>query len=61
LQDRRQEERAELKLDLILEAAESYLGLFRSNTIERVQREHLAKMQPEVAHNVAAGDPGRIL
>ena len=41
LQDQRQEERAELRLDVILEAAESYLGLLRSKTIERVQRENL--------------------
>jgi outer membrane protein TolC len=41
LQDRRQEERAELRLDVILEAAESYLGLLRNKTVERIQRDNL--------------------
>jgi outer membrane protein TolC len=41
LQDRRQEERAELRLDVILEAAESYLQLLRFKTIEQVQKENL--------------------
>jgi outer membrane protein TolC len=41
LQDSRQEERAELRLDVILEAAESYLGLLRDKTVERIQKQNL--------------------
>jgi outer membrane protein TolC len=41
LQDRRQQERAELRLDVILEAAEGYLRLLRSKTIEQIQKENL--------------------
>jgi outer membrane protein TolC len=41
LQDRRQQERAELRLDVILEAAESYLQLLRAKTIEQIQKENL--------------------
>jgi outer membrane protein TolC len=41
LQDRRQQERAELRLNIILEGAESYLQLLRSKTIEQVQKENL--------------------
>jgi outer membrane protein TolC len=40
-QDLREEERAELRLDIILEAAESYLNVLRAKTIERVQKENL--------------------
>ncbi len=40
-QDLREEERAELRLDIILEAAESYLNVLRAQTIERVQKENL--------------------
>jgi outer membrane protein TolC len=41
LQDSRQEERAELRLDVIQEAAESYLQLLRNMTIERIQKDNL--------------------
>ena len=40
-QDLREEERAELRLDIILEAAESYLNVLRAKTIERVQKGNL--------------------
>ncbi len=40
-QELREEERAELRLDIILEAAESYLNVLRAKTIERVQKENL--------------------
>ena len=40
-QNLREEERAELRLDIILEAAESYLNVLRAKTIERVQKENL--------------------
>ena len=41
LQDLRTEERAQLRLDVILEAAESYLNVLRAKTIERVQKDNL--------------------
>ena len=41
LQELREEERAELRLDIILEAAESYLNVLRAKTIARVQKENL--------------------
>ena len=41
LQDLRQEERAQLRLDVILEAAESYLNVLQTKTIERIQRDNL--------------------
>lgn len=37
LQTVREEERSELRLDVILEAAQSYLGLLQAKTIERIQ------------------------
>ena len=40
-QDLREEERAELRLDIILEAAESYLNVLRAKTIEQVQKGNL--------------------
>jgi outer membrane protein TolC len=40
-QDLREEGRAELRLDIILEAAESYLNVLRAKTIERVQKGNL--------------------
>ncbi|MCZ6878326.1 MAG: TolC family protein, partial [Acidobacteria bacterium] len=40
-QDLREGKRAELRLDIILEAAESYLNVLRAKTIERVQKENL--------------------
>jgi outer membrane protein TolC len=40
-QELREEERAELRLDIILEAAESYLNVLRAKTIERVEKENL--------------------
>ena len=41
VQELREEEQAELRLDIILEAAESYLNVLRAKTIEQVQRENL--------------------
>ncbi len=40
-QDQRQEVRAQLRLDIILEAAESYLNVLRAQTIDRIQRDNL--------------------
>ncbi|MEE8325721.1 MAG: TolC family protein [candidate division NC10 bacterium] len=40
-QNLREEERAELRLDIILEAAESYLNVLRAKTLERVRKENL--------------------
>ena len=41
LQDQRQEERAQLRLDVIDEAARGYLDLLRAKTVERIQKENL--------------------
>ena len=41
LQDLRQEEREQLRLDVVLEAAESYLNVLRSKMVERIQRNNL--------------------
>ena len=41
LQEQRREGRAEVRLNIILEAAESYLNVLRAKTIERVQKENL--------------------
>ena len=41
LLDQRQEERAQLRLDVILESAQSYLDLLRAQTIERIQKDNL--------------------
>ena len=41
LQDFREEERAQLRLDIILDAAESYLKVLQAKTIERIQRDNL--------------------
>jgi hypothetical protein len=38
-QELRGEERAQLRLDVILEGAESYLNVLRAKTVERIQRE----------------------
>jgi len=62
LQDSRQEERAELRLDVILEAAESYLGLLRSKTVERIQKNNLelTRSNLELARSrVEIGTAGR--
>ena len=41
LQNRRKEERSQLRLDVILEAAESYLNVLRAKTVSRIQRGNL--------------------
>jgi outer membrane protein TolC len=41
LQDFRQEEREQVRLDVILEAAESYLNVLRAKTAERIQKQNL--------------------
>lgn len=41
LQNLREEDRAQLRLDVILEAAEGYLNILRAKTIERVQKQNL--------------------
>ena len=41
LQDLRQEEREQLRLDVVLEAAESYLNVLRAKMVERIQRNNL--------------------
>ncbi len=41
LQTLRLEERAQLRLDVILEGARAYLGLLRAKTVERIQRANL--------------------
>ena len=41
LQDLRQEQRAQLRLDVILEASESYLNVLQTKTIERILRDNL--------------------
>jgi outer membrane protein TolC len=40
-QDLRTEERAQLRLDVVLEGAESYLNVLRAKTVERIQRDNL--------------------
>ena len=42
LQDLREEERAQLRLDIVLEAAETYLNVLRAKTVERVQKNNLS-------------------
>ena len=62
LQDLRFEERAELRLDVILEAAESYLNVLRSKTIERIQKNNLrlTRSNLELAQaRVEIGQAGR--
>ena len=61
-QDLREEERAELRLDIILEAAESYLNVLRAKTIERVQKENLVLTRSNLQlarSRVAIGVAGR--
>lgn len=41
LQSLREEERAQLRLDVILQAAEGYLNVLRAKTIERIQKNNL--------------------
>lgn len=41
LQDQRREERAQLRLDVIEEAARSYLNLLRGETIRKIQKDNL--------------------
>ncbi|MEE8587556.1 MAG: TolC family protein [Acidobacteriota bacterium] len=41
LQSLRQEERAQLRLGVILEGAESYLNVLRAQTVERIQKDNL--------------------
>lgn len=41
LQELRHEERAQLRLDIILEAAQGYLSVLRAKTIERIQKDNL--------------------
>ena len=41
LQNRREEDRSQLRLDVILEAAESYLNVLRAKTVSRIQRDNL--------------------
>ena len=41
LQTRREEERNQLRLDVIFEAAQSYLDILRAKTVERIQRDNL--------------------
>jgi len=41
LQDLRVEERIQLRLDVVFEAAESYLNVLRAKTAERIQRDNL--------------------
>lgn len=41
LQDSRTEDRAQLRLDVVLEAAQNYLNVLRTKTAERIQRENL--------------------
>ena len=55
LQDLRSEERAQLRLDVVLEAAESYLNVLRAKTIERIQKDNLrlTRSNLELAQEVA--------
>ncbi len=62
LQDLRFEERAQLRLDVILEAAESYLNVLRAKTIERIQKDNLrlTRSNLELAQaRVEIGQAGR--
>ena len=61
-QDLRVEERAQVRLDIIQEAAESYLNVLRAKTIERVQKDNLqlTRSNLELARvRVEIGQAGR--
>ena len=45
LQKVREEERAEILLDVVLEASQSYLNVLRAKTVERIQRDNLRLTQ----------------
>ncbi len=45
LQSARLQERAEVLLDVVLEAAQSYLNVLRAKTVERIQRDNLGLTQ----------------
>ena len=62
LQDLRAEEREQLRLDVVLEAAESYLNVLRAKTIERIQKDNLrlTRSNLELARaRVEIGQAGR--
>ncbi len=62
LQNQRSEERAELRLDVILEAAGNYLDVLRAKTIERIQKGNLrlTRSNLELAQSrVEIGQAGR--
>jgi outer membrane protein TolC len=62
LQDAREESRATLRLDVVLEAAETYLNVLRTKTVERVQTDNLAltRANIELARvRVEVGQAGR--
>ena len=61
-QELRTEERAQVRLDIIQEAAESYLNVLRAKTIERVQKDNLklTRSNLELARiRVEVGQAGR--
>lgn len=62
IQESREAERFQLRLDIILEAAQSYLDLLRAKTIERIQKGNLALTRSNLGlarARVDAGAAGR--
>jgi outer membrane protein TolC len=62
LQDLRSEERAELRLDVIFEAAANYIDVLRAKTVERIQTDNLrlTRSNLELAQSrVEIGEAGR--
>ncbi len=58
LQNLREEERAQLRLDVILEAAQGYLNVLRAKTAERIQRENLAVTRSNLELAISRRDIG---
>jgi outer membrane protein TolC len=58
LQTSRQEERFQLRLDIVLEAAQSYLDVLRAKTVEDIQKKNLALTRSNLALARARVDVG---
>lgn len=64
-QRQRRQSRAQLRLDVALEAGEAFLNLLRAQTFERIQKENLRRTRKnldlaEVRREVGAGNPAEV-
>ncbi len=58
LQRSREQERSQLRLDVILEAAQAYLNVLRAKTFERIQRENLERTRLNLELSVSRREVG---